>query len=83
MAALSLRGSAWPLPYVPLLNPLDVALAFALFALSAWLLRLQRHHPGSADSRRVVTIGLALLAFLWLNSALVRAFHHLAGVPFE
>lgn len=82
-AALTLRGSAWPLPYVPLLNPLDLALAFAQFALLAWWLRLQRRRPLPADARRVVTGALALLAFLWLNSALVRAFHHLAGVPFE
>jgi uncharacterized membrane protein len=30
-----------------------------------------------------VFIGLGLLAFIWLNAALLRALNHLAGVPFE
>jgi uncharacterized membrane protein len=29
-----------------------------------------------------VFIGLAILAFIWLNAALLRALHHVADVPF-
>jgi uncharacterized membrane protein len=82
-AAFTLRGSAWPLPYVPLLNPLDLAMAFTLFALLAWTWRLRSERRIRDGAHRALLIGLAALTFLWLNSALVRAFHHLAGVPFE
>jgi len=83
LADIGLRGSAWPLPYVPLLNPLDLAQAFALFAILAWFLRLRNTVPVPPGVRRSVHVLLAALVFLWLNSALMRAFHHLAGVMFD
>lgn len=83
IASFTLRGSAWPLPYVPLLNPLDLALAFAMVAMGSWLWRLDRERRLADGARRPLQVVLAALAFLWLNSALVRAFHHLAGVPFD
>ena len=79
------RGDAAPLPYVPLLNPLDIASGLVVFALvrhwqslqASSLEAIQRVNP------RVVYGGIAALAFVWLNGALLRAIHHIAGVPFE
>uniref|UniRef100_UPI0040575F81 DUF2339 domain-containing protein n=1 Tax=Candidatus Electronema sp. TaxID=2698783 RepID=UPI0040575F81 len=70
-------GNAPPLPYIPLLNPLELSQIAALLLLVWWLLR-HRLLPEPA----LAAFG-AGTAFLWLNTALARAVHHLAGVPFN
>jgi uncharacterized membrane protein len=73
-------GSAAPLFWLPLLNPLDVAQLLALLALVVWLRRLK------ALGVQGPTGGLAYAAlatlFLWLNALLLRTFHHWAGIPY-
>jgi len=71
------------LPYVPLLNPLDIAVALALLALARWALALrpaQRARLAAVDPR-VALAAYAALVFLWLSAALVRALHHGLGTP--
>jgi uncharacterized membrane protein len=82
---VTLPGDPYPLPFVPLLNPLDLAEFFVLLVLLRFGLYLRSAHlPDYAMlPRRPVFIGLAVLAFIWLNAALLRALHHVAGVPFE
>lgn len=74
---LTLRGDPDPLPFVPLLNPLDIAEAGALLVL---VLFVQRSSLGQAPKFYAV---LAAVAFLWLNAVLVRTLHHWAGIPFD
>lgn len=81
LANLASDGSAHPLPHVPLLNPLDLGVAFALLATVAWL-----RSPGAAafaigPAARAALVGG--VAFVWLNAILVRGFHHYAGVPYR
>lgn len=75
---------AW-LPYVPLLNPLDVCVAFAGASLALWWSSLNRDERARLSLDNEDTHGLAAavaaLAFLWLNSALIRALHHNFGAP--
>jgi uncharacterized membrane protein len=85
MALWSVLANAWsdgdmaPLPYVPLLNPVD--LGHALMLLYALRLRRAWQAQGlSAAPRAVPALG-ALLAFWWLDSLLVRTLHHWAGTP--
>ena len=79
------RGAAAPLPYVPLVNPLDLGIALALFAAWRWF----ESAPGrallaaSALGARLPPVLLGGFGFVWLNAMLVRGFHHLAGVPFR
>jgi uncharacterized membrane protein len=82
---VTLPGDPYPLPFVPLLNPLDLAEFFVLLVLLRfWLYLRSADLPDFAMlPRRPVFIGLAVLAFVWLNAALLRALHHVAGVPFE
>lgn len=71
-------GRADPLPYVPLLNPLDLGIAGALLAIVAWL----RGRPAAELQLPAQLWALpAGLAFLWLNGMLIRSFHHWGGVP--
>lgn len=77
-------GDPYPLPFVPLLNPLDIAIALALLVLARWLAALPRH--GLADwwnaARAPVYVLFGAVAFLWVNCTLLRTLHHWAGLPF-
>jgi uncharacterized membrane protein len=76
------EGNAAPLPYVPLLNPLDVAQALVLLLLLRhWLLLRAESFMGAALDARVPPAVLATLLFVWLNGVLLRSLHHWIGVP--
>jgi uncharacterized membrane protein len=70
----TMTGDPYPLPYIPFINPLDIAEGFALLVLASFGLHLW-------DSR-FATI-LAIIGFIWLNGVLVRTLHQWAGIPFE
>jgi uncharacterized membrane protein len=82
---VSLPGDPYPLPFVPLLNPLDLAELFVLLVLLRFslYLRFARLRNLAHLKQEAVFGGLAVLAFIWLNAALLRTLHHWAGVPFE
>jgi len=79
------NGDPAPLPYVPLLNPLDIAQAAALLAVVAWYHHLRRLElPGAALPGPLAAMRIAgAVAFVALNGALLRALHHHADVPFR
>jgi uncharacterized membrane protein len=78
------NGAADPLPYLPILNPLDLAQAATLIVIWTWLAKMRR-----AD-RAPALLRLPLLAYaatgsaalVYLNGVLLRTLHHWAGVPF-
>jgi uncharacterized membrane protein len=82
---VSLPGDPYPLPFVPLLNPLDLAELFVLMVLLRFWLYLRSARLRSYEDlkQEAVFAALAALAFIWLNAALLRTIHHWAGVPFE
>ena len=78
------RGDAAPLPYLPLLNPLDLVQFAVLMALFSWWRRL-RAAPLALpqfQSGEIVYVALGIAGFMWLNGVLLRTLHHWAGVPF-
>ncbi|MEO8485169.1 MAG: DUF2339 domain-containing protein [Betaproteobacteria bacterium] len=70
-------GSATPLPWLPLANPLDLTLAAALTVLALWA----REHAGMADEVRQRWLGAAL--FVAGNGLILRIAHHWGGVPWR
>jgi uncharacterized membrane protein len=85
-SALTQRGDSWPFPWLPLLNPLDLAVAAALAALLYWLQRVRSiaHLAEYVESNLVLLqSGLAAAVFIWLNSILARTLHFWGGVPFN
>jgi uncharacterized membrane protein len=82
LANVASNGSARPLPHVPLLNPLDVGIGLALAASWLWA-RSDAARPLLHNQPSLAPALLAGSAFVWLNAMLIRAFHHLGGVPYH
>lgn len=76
-ASLGSSGSAAPLPYVPLLNPLTIAAVVA--GLAIWrALDIDLRRP---DARTIVPL-FAMAGLVFLSAEVARGVHHFAGVPF-
>lgn len=78
----STGDSTW-LPYLPLLNPLDISVALCIASLAMWWSSLneqQRAAWWQFDLRALLAIAAGLI-FLWLNAALLRSLHHNFGAP--
>ena len=83
LANIASDGTAEPLPYVPLINPLELGLLFALFGVYVWSrnavaqLAIRKDY---ADNATQVIAGVSLFAFF--TALVMRAAHHWGGVPF-
>jgi len=85
--ALFSSGDTAPLPFVPLLNPVDVMVALAAGVLLLWrraVLAADAVPAGAAllASKRI-WLPIAALGFVAANGAWLRTAHHLAGVEWE
>ncbi|WP_295990168.1 DUF2339 domain-containing protein [Rugamonas sp.] len=83
---LTQDGAMAPLPYVPLLNPLDLSSAFALplaFACYRMLTTGAQAVVPAAPVRTRLAIAAALLGYSWLNLALLRAVAHYLGLAYD
>jgi uncharacterized membrane protein len=78
-------GNASPLPYVPLLNPLDLAQFAAWLAIFDWIHGLKRMDLAdyAGDSPALTYFALGAIAFIGLNGSLLRALHHWAAIPYD
>jgi uncharacterized membrane protein len=83
-AALYGDGDPAPLPFVPLVNPIDLTQALALVTAATWAMRLRRDCPDTvvALSPAVVAWTFAALVFLWLNTVVLRTLHFWYDVPY-
>jgi uncharacterized membrane protein len=80
------RGAAQPLPHVPLLNPLDLGIGFALFAVWQWLRSAPARAAFEPRAAWLIWLGpasLGVAGFVWLNAIVIRGFHHYGGVPYR
>lgn len=77
-------GDPWPLAYLPVLNPLDIALGFSLVLVAAWLKSARAHGLDAwyELARPALMVTFGVLGFISLNGVLLRTLHHWAGVPF-
>ncbi|MCG2591934.1 DUF2339 domain-containing protein [Ramlibacter sp. XY19] len=85
LVAVHSRGDARPLPYLPLLNPTDLALALALLACARWLLRVRSGYlqvPAAALGPAPGAV-LAGIAFIALNTVWLRMAHHYGHVAWD
>jgi uncharacterized membrane protein len=78
-------GGSQPLPYVPLLNALDLAHILGAIAVVSAVLAARRSdlaRPAFLTPELAWTAA-GLVAFFWANSMLLRTIHHWAGVPYR
>ena len=81
-AANTSAGDAAPLPWLPLLNPLEIGAGIALLAIARWA----RSLPATWRDALPRAAGPALLAattFALVTGMVLRTCHHWAGVAWE
>lgn len=81
-ANMGSAGDASPLPYLPLLNPLELGICLVLFSLFIWW----RHLPKTAAVRlpdRATAAVFAISGFALLTAGVLRVVHHYAGVAWN
>jgi len=91
---LTQDGAMAPLPYIPLLNPLDLSTCFAMLMVYGCQRHLREHQPPGGmrsyllqawPAHWVAPLPLtgALLGYLWFNLALLRTVSHYIDIPYE
>lgn len=83
LASVTQAGGPAPLPYIPVLNPIEAGGLIALASLLTWW-------SGGHDADglgdipgRHVAIVLGVLSFIWFNAVLFRGIHHITGTPYD
>ena len=77
--AITQDGNPAPLPYVPVLNPLEIVQAACLAGAVIWARRVAAFKPIDEAMR----LGLMIAAFVAANAVVGRIVHFYAGVPFD
>lgn len=86
IAAFQERGDSWPLPWLPLLNQLDLTMLLGLALPVLWGRRLSRDDRFAAQVSELGPLAVTLVGlvgFVWLNSLLARGLHHWGGIAFD
>jgi len=81
--AFGQTGSADPLPYVPIVNPIELVQAIGLIAIYAGLDLRETMTHDLEPMRRGGLVVIAVLAFIALNVIVARVVHFYWGVPFD
>jgi uncharacterized membrane protein len=79
------NGDPAPLPYVPLLNPLDIAQILVFLVLGYWFVTLRALGYGELIGTPPTAVYTLFggATFIWANGVLLRTLHHWGGVPFR
>ncbi len=84
LANVASEGNAEPLPYVPLINPLELGLLFALFGVYVWSRSAMPQLAVHKDYAAIATQGVAGASlFVFFTALVMRTAHHWSAVPFE
>ncbi|MEO4047094.1 DUF2339 domain-containing protein [Pseudomonas sp. CAU 1711] len=83
LANIASDGGAEPLPYLPLLNPLELGMLLVLLAIYVWLRSGLPQLGLATHGERIAQIVAGASLFVVLTAAVFRATHHWGGVPYE
>ncbi len=77
-------GDPSPLPYLPILNPLDLTQCVVFVALVTWFVHVRREAPELLRSlpANAATVIVTALAFYWINLMVLRTIHFWFDVPY-
>jgi len=76
-------GNPAPLPYVPIVNPLDVTFATVALAAILWGRELRAIRGAPVIDARAIAVAGALSGLAWITMSTVRVVHHMTDVPFR
>ncbi len=76
---LTNAGGAAPLPYLPLLNPIDLVHVFYLLFFARCIAEIE---DNPALKQQVVML-VGAICFIWINSMLLRSLHHYLDIPYR
>jgi hypothetical protein len=76
-------GDSAPLPYLPLLNPLEIVSVFVCIVLLRWLAVLQENVPSLGLDVRHRAVVAGVFGWYLLTMAVARAVHRWEPVPFD
>ena len=77
---LSNDGNASPLPFIPLINPLDLV-AIVFFIACYRSLKLLDNQI--SEYRNIVLSVIGVLAFIWISALYLRSMHHYMPIRFD
>ena len=80
---LSHDGAMAPLPYLPLLNPLDLTTGFVLMLWASALRQLASQAVFTHTLLHWLKIGAAIAAYAWFNLILLRSVAHYVGIDYR
>ena len=84
LANIASAGEADPLVYLPLLNPLELGLLFALGAVFAWArMGVAEMGMGGVRSQWLTQAIAGASLFALLTAMVMRTAHHWGGVPYQ
>ena len=85
VAGTAIDGNPRPLPYLPLINPLDIVQMIVFLVIVAWVLWVKREPTAPAKSVPPAVLWGVLVTggFFWLTADVARCVHHFAGVPYD
>ncbi|MDM8540757.1 DUF2339 domain-containing protein [Desulfococcaceae bacterium HSG9] len=77
-------GNPHPLPYIPLLNPLDMVQLFIFLVISVWIKYIRAAKPPLIVKlpNRMFIYALVLIIFIFINAAVSRTVHFWGDTPF-
>lgn len=76
-------GDPEPLPYIPVINPLELAILFVITTAYVWYAEASRELGRVALEARGRILAPVLLALFLLTMTVARSVHHWSGVPFD
>lgn len=81
LISLGHSGSAEPLPWLPVLNPLDLMTIW--FVLNLVSLNKVWQQQGGLKNSMLLRYSLVFIGFTWLNVTVLRVLHHWYGLAWE
>jgi uncharacterized membrane protein len=77
-------GDPSPLPYLPIINPLDIAQIFSILVILKWRKETkdQKIYPLCEFPPRTISYAVSGISFLWLNALIARTIHYWCNVSF-
>ncbi|MDH5183187.1 MAG: DUF2339 domain-containing protein [Gammaproteobacteria bacterium] len=78
-------GDPAPLPYIPVLNPVELASLLLMLLGAGWLIDLKKQAITKLIlfTPRQLAVALAVTGFVWLNSVLARSVHYFGATEYQ